>query len=142
MKRDVPFMIAKILLGVAFLVFGLNGFLNFLPIPPVEGKNAQAFLGALVGSGFLKVVKFLEIAGGFMVLSGRLAPLGLLLLGPIVVCIALFDITMDPKGIPVIVVLGALSLFVAYKHKEVFAPFFHVRGDQCTFHPDTPRESS
>ena len=139
MKRDVPFTIAKILLGGAFLVFGLNGFLNFLPVPPPAGDHAQAFLGALVGSGFIKVVKALEIVGALLIISGRLAPLGLLILGPIIVVIALYDATMDPNGLPVIVVLGLLSLYIASRHKEHFAPFFKTRADHCTFHPEEPK---
>ncbi len=139
MKREIPFRLAKLLLGAAFLVFGLNGFLDFLPTPAVEGENAKAFLGALAASGFLKVVKALEILGGTLVISGRLAPLGLLILGPIIVVIALFDATMDPKGLPVIAVLGLLSLYIASKHKEQFAPFFKVRADQCTFQPGEPK---
>lgn len=139
MNRDVPFRLAKLLLGAAFVVFGLNGFLNFLPVPPIEGENAKAFLGALGASRFMSLVKGLEIIGGILLLSGRLAPLGLLILGPIIVVIALFDATMDPKGLPVIVVLGLLSLYIASRHKEHFAPFFKPRGEHCTFHPEEPK---
>lgn len=139
MKQDIPFRLAKLLLGLAFLIFGLNGFFNFLPVPPLEGENAKAFLGALVASGFMYAVKGLEVIGALLILSGRLAPLGLLLLGPIIVVIALFDLNMDPKGLPVIAVLGLLSLFVASKHKEHFAPFFRARGEHCTFHPEEPK---
>lgn len=141
MKRDIPFRIAKILLGAAFVVFGLNGFLNFLPVPPIEGENAKAFLGALGASGFMSVVKGLEVVGGILLLSGRLAPFGLLILGPIIVVIALFDATMDPKGLPVITVLGLLSLYIASRHKEHFAPFFKPAADHCTFHPEVPKSN-
>lgn len=139
MKSDVPFRIAKFLLGTAFIIFGINGFANFLPTPQIEGENAKAFLGALAASGFLKIVKALEILGGTLIVSGRLAPLGLLILGPIVVVIALFDATMDPKGLPVIAVLGLLSLYIASKHKEHFAPFFKPKGEHCTFAPEEPK---
>lgn len=139
MNRDIPFRIAKILLGAAFVVFGLNGFLNFLPTPAIEGENGKAFLGALAASGFIKVVKALEVVGGILLLSGRLAPLGLLILGPIIVVIALFDATMDPKGLPVIVVLGLLSVYIASRHKEHFAPFFESRAEHCTIHPEQPK---
>ena len=139
MNRDIPFRIAKVLLGAAFVVLGLNGFLNFLPTPPIEGENAKAFLGALVASGFMTVVKGLEVIGGVLLLSGRLAPLGLLILGPIIVVIALFDATMDPKGLPVITVLGLLSLYIANRHREHFAPFFKARADHCTIHPEAPK---
>jgi uncharacterized membrane protein YphA (DoxX/SURF4 family) len=139
MNRDIPFRIAKILLGAAFVVFGLNGFLNFLPAPAIEGENAKAFLGALVASGFMSVVKGLEVIAGILLLSGRLAPLGLLILGPIIVVIALFDATMDPKGLPVITVLGLLSLYIASRHKEHFARFFKARAEHCTIHPEASK---
>lgn len=142
MLQDLPFSLAKMLLGGAFILFGLNGFLKFLPVPPPTDPNAQAFMQAMSASKFLAVVKALEVIGGMMILSGRLAPLGLLILGPIIVCILLYDILMDPKGLPVILVLTALALFVAYKHQDVFSRFFVVRHDQCTFVPEKKPESS
>jgi putative oxidoreductase len=138
MKRDYPFMISKILVGVVFIAFGLNFFLKFLPVPPPPSENGKAFLSVLVASGFLSVVKVLEIVGGFMVLSGRTAPLGLLILGPIMVCILLYHVLMAPALLAPSVVLGALMLFVAWRHRSVFGPFFVVRHDQCTFVPGSP----
>lgn len=135
MKFDIPFTIAKILLGGGFVIFGLNGFLQFIPIPPPTSDKAKAFLEILVSSKFLAVVKVLEIVGGMMILSGRLAPLGLVILGPIIVSIFLYDLLMDPKGLPIIIFFAALAGYVGYKHKDVFGPFFNVRHDQCTFMP-------
>jgi putative oxidoreductase len=138
--QDLPFSLAKILLGGAFLVFGLNGFLKFLPVPLPSDPNAQAFLQSLMASKFMYVVKGLEVVGGMMILSGRLAPLGLLILGPIIVCIFLYDLLMDPKGLPLILVLMGLAGFVGYKHKDLFSQFFVVRHDQCTFVPEKTAE--
>ena len=132
-KIRIPVVIAKVLLGTAFIVFGANGFLHFLPLPPPASASATQFLGLLESTGYLKVVKALEIVGGGLILGGRLAPLGLLILGPILVNIALYDVFMDPKGLPLVIVLGALALLIGYRHKEHFTPFARVHRDHCTF---------
>ena len=131
--RTIPLVIAKVILGVSFLVFGANGFLHFMPVPPPDSANGVAFLKLLDSTGYLKVVKALEMLGGGLILGGRLAPLGLLILGPILINIMIFDIFMDPMALPIVAVLGALAAFVGWQHKEHFAPFFVVRPDHCTF---------
>lgn len=133
LPKNYPVAIAKAILGVGFLVFGANGFLHFLPVSPPASASAQSFLSTLDSTGYMKVIKALEMAGGGLILGGRLAPLGLLILGPILVNIALFDLLMDPKGLPVVIALGALALFVGWRHKEHFAPFFVVYREHCTF---------
>ena len=124
--------VAKVILGIGFIVFGLNGFLGFIPIPPPAGENAKTFLGVLAATHYLSVVKALEMIGGIMVFSGRLAPLGLVILTPILVNILLYDALMDPAGLPIAVILFALDIFLIFRHKEVFTPFFRIREDQCT----------
>jgi putative oxidoreductase len=124
---------AKVLLGVGFIVFGANGFLHFLPVPPPSSLNARAFLGVMGDTGYMNVVKALEVLGGVLILGGRLAPLGLLILGPILINIALYDVFMDPKGLPIVGFLGLLAGFLIFRHKEHFAPFFKVREEHCTF---------
>ncbi|WP_309722479.1 hypothetical protein [Armatimonas sp.] len=124
---------AKVILGVGFLVFGANGFLHFLPLPPPADASAQSFLGTLDSTGYMKVVKALEMIGGGLILGGRLAPLGLLILGSIVINILLYDLFMDPKGLPIGGFFGVLIVFLAYRHKEHFAPFLKPRREHCTF---------
>jgi putative oxidoreductase len=129
----IAVVIAKFLLGLAFIVLGANHFVHFIPQPPLESDTSKAFLGVLMSTGYMNVVKILEILGGAMILSGRLAPLGLLILGPILVNIFLYDALMDPKGLPVVIVLMGLAVLIGYRHKDYFAPFFQVRADHCTF---------
>ena len=126
-------VIAKVLLGAGFIVFGLDGFLHFLPSPPLPEGHAKTFIETMNATPYFKVVKFLEVLGGIFILSGRLAPLGLLILGPVMVNILLYDIFMFPGGLPVVLFLGALALFIGYRHRDYFAPFFKVREDHCTF---------
>jgi len=111
-------LIARILLGLVFVVFGLNGFLKFIPIPAMTGPSAE-FMGAMAATGYLGVIKVLEILGGALVLSGRMTKLGLIILGPIVVNILLFHIFMDKSGLPMAVVLSGLLLFLVSNRKMV-----------------------
>ena len=77
-------LIAQILLGVVFVVFGANTFLHFINMPPPQGQ-AAAFAGAMFTSGYFQAVAALQILGGLLLLSTRFAALGLLIVGPIVV---------------------------------------------------------
>ena len=129
----VGIVIAKVLLGLGFIVFGLDGFLHFIPPQPMPAGAAEQFLGALTATPYFKVVKGLEVLGGILILSGRLAPLGLLVLGPVMVNILLFDLFMFPGGLPVILILGALAVFIGWRHRDYFAPFFKVCEEYCTF---------
>ena len=93
-------LIARILLGLVFLVFGLNGFLNFLNTGPAPTGLAGQFLGALILSHYYWVVAALQIAGGALLLVNRFVPLALVLLGPIIVNILCFHVFMNPSGAP------------------------------------------
>lgn len=79
------------LLALVFLVFGLNGFLNFIPLPPPEGDSAT-FFGVLFTTGYIKVVKALEIICAILLLIPKTRPLGLVLLMPIIINIFLFEL--------------------------------------------------
>jgi uncharacterized membrane protein YphA (DoxX/SURF4 family) len=115
------------LLGLLFLVFGLNFFLKFLPVPPApEGTPAAAFLGAMYGSGFLAFVKVLEIVGGLAVAIPRLRRLGLLLLGPVIVNIVAFQIFFtNGAGLtagPVLLIIFT-SLYLVWAERRAFSTF-------------------
>ena len=90
-------LIARILLGLLFLVFGLNGFLHFIPMPPPTGLAGQ-YMGALFLSHYLAVVFALEAVGGLLLLLNRYVPLALVLLGPVLVNIVLFHACLAPAG--------------------------------------------
>jgi uncharacterized membrane protein YphA (DoxX/SURF4 family) len=117
-------LIARILLGLMFVVFGLNGFLHFIPTPPPPPGHAGEFTGALFATGYLHVVMALQLIGGALVLSGRFLPLGLLLLGPVIVNILLFHVFMDRNGLAMAIVVSALALFLLGRHWSAFAPLF------------------
>jgi putative oxidoreductase len=115
--------ISRLLLGLVFTVFGLNGFLNFFspgPVPPLAGQ----FLGALVQSHYIAVVLVVEIVGGVALLLNRMTPFALTLLGPVIVNILLFHITMDPAGLPPAVIVTILWSIVFYRVRAAFAGLF------------------
>ncbi len=78
-------------------------------------------MGTLFTSHYLYAIKFFEIAGGLLLLIGRYVPLGLLLLGPVIVNILFFDIFLDRSGLPLGIVIGVLALFLLWWHRKAFA---------------------
>jgi putative oxidoreductase len=120
-------IIARILLGLIFVVFGLNGFLHFLPQPAMLDA-AKSFFGALFASGYMLPLLFAtQVVGGALVLLG-MVPLGLLLLAPVIVNIIAFHTVLDPAGLPLAIVVAALALILAWSYREAFAPLFRMRG--------------
>jgi putative oxidoreductase len=111
---------ARLILGLIFVVFGVNAFLHFLPAPPMQGPSAQ-FMGVLVASHYLYAIKCFEIAGGLLLLIGRYVPLGLTLLGPVIVNILFFHIFLDTSGLPVALIISALALFLLVSYRSAFA---------------------
>lgn len=113
--------IARILLGLVFVVFGLNIFLQFIPQPPPPSGPAGDFVKALFVSHYLYVVGVLQVVGGALLLAGRFVPLGLTLLGPVIVNILLFHILLNPTGLPIAVVVAGLAFVVLWHHRVAFA---------------------
>jgi len=108
-------LIARILMGLAFLVFGLNGFLHFIPGAMPAGTAGQ-FMGALVESRYFMVIAALQILGGALLLVNRYVPLALVILGPVIVNIFFFHLLMAPSGLPQAIVVVILWGIVAARH--------------------------
>jgi uncharacterized membrane protein YphA (DoxX/SURF4 family) len=118
---------ARVLLGLIFFVFGLNGFLQFLPTPPPP-ERAMAFMGALAATGYMfPLIKSVEVIGGVLLLSNRFVPLALAILAPNVVNIVLFHAVLAPGGLAVALFVLALELFAAWSYRDAFAPLLHAR---------------
>jgi putative oxidoreductase len=118
--------IARILLGLLFLVFGLNGFLHFIPTPLPSGLAGQ-YMGVLFVSHYLVVVFLVQVIGGALLLANRFVPLGLILLGPILVNILLFHSLMAPAGLPLALLATVLWGIVFYGVRRAFAGVFASR---------------
>lgn len=119
---------ARLALGAVFTVFGLNGFLHFIPQPPPSGL-AAVFLGGLAASGYMfPLIKATEVVVGLLLLSNRFVPLALTILAPIVVNIVAFHLFLAPTGLAVPIVVTALGVYLAWTERRVFAPFFQARS--------------
>ena len=119
----IAVLIARILLGLMFLVFGLNSFLLFLPMPPIPGPAGQ-FLGLLFSSHYVLAVGLVEVVSAVLLLSGQFIPLGLALLGPVLVNILLFHIFFQPAGLPPGLVATVLWFVVFFGVRKAFAGIF------------------
>jgi len=118
----------RMLVGLAFLVFGLNFYFHFLAMPQVtQTPEAGAFTGALYTTGYLHAVKALEITGGLLLFTGILVPLGLVLLTPVIVNIAMYDLFLMHQPNLGVVFL-ALIIFVIWGYRSYFAPIFTLRA--------------
>ena len=118
--------ISRYLLGLIFVFFGLNGFLQFLPMPPIPGIAGQ-FVGALFMSHYLVAVMFIQLVGGILLLANRFVPLALTILGAVIVNIFFFHAFMDPSGLPRAFVVIVLWLLVAYSVRSAFAGLLQAR---------------
>src|SRR5689334_23168084 len=128
-KLRVP---ARLLLGLIFFTFGLNGFLHFLPQPPSPAP-AAAFGGALAATGYMfPLIKGTEVVTGLLLLSGRFVPLALTLLAPVVVNIVAFHLFLAPRGLAVPLVALALGLFLAWTERAAYAALFVARRGVAT----------
>ena len=117
-------IITRVLLGLVFAVFGSNAFLHFIPMPPMQGQ-AGAFIGALISSGYIYVIALLQVVGGLLLLIGaRFVPLGLTLLGPVIVNIMLYHIFLDQSGLAMACVICILALFLLWVYRYRFPAIF------------------
>src|SRR5258706_14213230 len=113
-------IISRVVLGLIFVTFGLNMFLNFIHMPPPPEGPAREFMTALFMSHYLYVVGALQVVGGLILLSGRWIPLGLTLLGPVIVNILCFHVLMAPAGFPMGIVVLLFALFLLWDYRGNF----------------------
>jgi putative oxidoreductase len=123
--------ISRFLLGLIFLIFGLNGFLHFIPMPPPSGVAGQ-FLGSMFVTKYLLFVFAIQLIGGVLVLINRYVPIALTILGPIVVNILLFHGLMDPAGLGLALLVTILWGVVFVSVRSAFAGIFLARVDTKT----------
>jgi putative oxidoreductase len=125
----IAVLIARVLLGLLFLVFGLNGFLQFLHMPPPTGLAAQYF-GVLFVSHYLVLVFLLQVVGGALLLANRYVPLALIFLGPVLVNILMFHSLMAPEGLPIALFATVLWLVVFAGVRKAFAGVFVAKVEE------------
>ena len=119
--------IVRILLGLMFLVFGLNGFLNFMPQPKDMPQEIITVMGALMKAGYMTVVSGAEVLIAALLLTNRFVPLALTLLAPIIVGILTFHIFMAPATIVPGIVVTVMELYLAWAYRGAFRPMLQAK---------------
>lgn len=114
-------IIVRLLLGLAFTIFGLNFFLNFIPAPPPEPGLAGDFVKVFTASGMAKAVGAIQLLSGLLLLVGRFVPLALTMLAAMIFNILVFHITMAPSTIAPGIVVAVLELFLIWSYRDRFA---------------------
>jgi uncharacterized membrane protein YphA (DoxX/SURF4 family) len=120
---------SRYLLGLIFIVFGVNGLFPFLPQPQLPTGNAGHFHMALADSHYFLFVYALQLLAGILLLAGRFVPLALTLLAAILTNILLFHLTMEPKGIVPGLVASLLWILTFLRFRESFRPLFRSRSE-------------
>jgi uncharacterized membrane protein YphA (DoxX/SURF4 family) len=126
MRSKTP-TIARLLLGLVFFVFGMNGLVRFLPMPPPQGDAARFFGGLATGGYFLPLLAATQALAGLALLLGRFVPLALVVLAPVIVNIVAFHVFLAPAGIGLAMVVLGLELYLAWVYRAAFRPLLQSR---------------
>ena len=120
--------IARVLMGLGFLVFGLNGFLNFIPQPKTLPEGALALFGAMMKTGYMIPLLFgTQILVAVLLLSNRFVPLALALIAPVIVNIVGFHLFLEPSGLPIACLFLVMELYLAWSYRRAFLPMLALR---------------
>lgn len=112
---------ARFIFGAAFLIFGLNGFLHFMPTPPVT-TEARALLSALAKTGyFFPMIKLIQISVGLLLITNTFAPLATVVITPVLIGITTIHLFLNPEGLPLMIALHSLHGFLAYGYKTYYS---------------------
>lgn len=131
MKTKLPVAIVRILMGLPLVVFGLNGFLNFIP-PPEGGlpPAAAEFSAALVNSGYMMpLIGATLLVVGLLLLANRFVPLALLLFAPFIVNSVAFHLALERSGLKAAGVFLAFELYLAWAYRAAWRPVLTARAE-------------
>ncbi len=117
-------LVCRLLLGLIFFVFGLNGFLHFIPVKDLPTGLALQFLTALLQTHYVHVVSGTQLIGGILLLTNRYVPLALALLGPVIVNILCYHIFLAPQGIALAIVVTILWFALFFRYRQYFSGLF------------------
>lgn len=115
---------ARIFLGSIFLIFGLNGFYTFIPVP-----DFHPFMEILVSSGYIYLIKAVEVTAGVLLLSNRYVPLALVMLVPDVVNIAAYHTLLDPRNWFIVPLILTLLSILCYTYRSYFISLFAYKAE-------------
>ena len=121
-------LVAQILLGLAFVVFGLNGFLHFIPQPPMPDGLMKQFTDVMTTSHYMAFVCGVQVISGVLFLVNRFVPLALTLIGPVIVNILVFHILIAPASIGPGIFVTICWFIVFFRHRAAFAGIFDAKA--------------
>jgi uncharacterized membrane protein YphA (DoxX/SURF4 family) len=122
--------ISRLLLGLLFFVFGLNGFFHFMPQPAMPEPAAQ-FMGALVQSGYMLPLVFaVQLVVGISLLANRFVPLALILLVPVTINIIGFHLSLAPSGIAPGILAAIFHLYLLVAYLPSYKPMLHIQPNR------------
>jgi len=114
-------LVARLLLGLAFVLFGVFPFLTFLPQPPPPPWLAGDYIKVFTASHYAQVIGAMQLLSGLLLLVGKFVPLGLTILGAILFNIWAFHLLMAPASIVPGAVATLLWALVVWQYRERFA---------------------
>lgn len=124
----VVVLICRILLGLIFLVFGLDKFFHFMGTPQLPPGPAGQFMGALFATKYIQFVGLCEVIPGILLLINRFVPFALTILGPVIVNILLVGILMTRMALGSGIVVALLWLLVFSSVRPAFAGIFQAKA--------------
>ena len=107
-------IVARVLLGLIFFVFGLNGFFHFIPMQPMPDAAGTYFAGLSASGYSLPLLAGTQTICGALLLIGAFVPLAIVALAPVIINIFLFHVFLAPSGLPIAIVVGALEIYLAF----------------------------
>jgi uncharacterized membrane protein YphA (DoxX/SURF4 family) len=129
----IAVIIARILLGLPFVVFGLNGFLEFLPEAGEFSARTKAFLDGMGATGYmLPLLHITEVVCGALLVAGLFVPLALTVLAPVLINVLLFHLKLETKGIEIAIVLCVLEALLVFAHAPYFDGVLKMRAKPFT----------
>jgi uncharacterized membrane protein YphA (DoxX/SURF4 family) len=121
--------VARLLMGLGFTVFGLNGFFHFMPEPKQQmSEGAQTLMAGFIKSGYMfPLVSGTQLLVGVLLLINRLVPLALILIMPVLVNILLFHLFLQPGIVPG-AILMVLELYLAWCYRDYYRSVLTARA--------------
>src|ERR1700723_4166492 len=127
-RMKIAVIVVRTFLGLVFVFFGSNAFLNFLHAPPMPPTPGGRFIMALVESHYVMVVGGAQVLGGLLLVINRFVPLGLAILGPVIVNILSYHLFLSIEGVGGAILVAALWLFLFYAYRDNFATIFAAKA--------------
>ena len=119
----------RTLSGLAYIVFGLNAFLPFMPVPETLPQEVLDFLDALARSGFMMpLIGTTQLVAGIFLIVNRFVPLALALLAPFLVNSIAFHVVLEPTGLPMALIFVAIEIYLAWVYRDAFRPMLRARA--------------